>query len=140
VAKKYPYSRTDPEIFKDVVFLVEATFNEQHHFWVDYHHEPKRGKSVPWEQISRGHMVQIGEIDGRPVNVSIFYSMINGKKVMFYEGCSQVVDYKMIDDWLQHFTLNTIRWDNGNRWAHCDSSNFHHCLDAVDALHYVRGE
>ena len=24
-------------------------------------------------------------------------------------------------------------WDGGHRWAHCNSTNFHHCLDAVGA-------
>lgn len=44
----------------------------------------------------------------------------------------------MIEDWLKYFTLNSVRWDNGNRWAHCDSNNFHHCLDAIDVLDEFR--
>lgn len=134
-AKMYSFSKEDKALFKDVEFLVEATYNEQHHFWVDYHYKP-RTDSVEvksWECEGRGHMIEIGELDKRPICVSIFYGKLNGKRVMFYEGCSQVVDHKMIEDWLQHYTLKTIRWDNGHRWAHCDSSNFHHCLEHVKA-------
>ena len=59
---------------------------------------------------------------------------------MFYYGCSQVVDHKMIDDWLRHFTLKTIRWDNGTRWAHCDACNFNACLDAIGVLNEFQNE
>lgn len=135
-AKLYDFNEEDKKLFKDVVFLVEATYNEQHQFWENYHYKPKyEGLAVKnWEQEGMGRVVTIGEIDKRPVSISIFWAKLNGKRVMFYEGCSQVVDYKMIEDWLHHFTLETIRWDNGHRWAHCDSSNFHHCLDAIGAM------
>ncbi len=103
--------------------------------WKAHHHEPRRDEiSVPdWKEVSMGKGIQIGEVDHRPVCVDIRYAFINGKKVMFYDGCSQIVDYQMVEDWLRGYTLNTIRWDGGHRWAHCNSTNFHHCLDAVGA-------
>lgn len=134
-AKRYAFNKADKDLFKDVVFLVEATHHEQHKFWVDHHYKPRpESPVVRWEQEGMGHTITIGELDKRPVCVSIFYAKINDKRVLFYEGTSQVVDHNMIEEWLHHFTLKTIRWDNGQRWAHCDSSNFHLCLDAIGAL------
>jgi len=139
---RFIVNEADAELFKDVVFLVECTHNESFTFWKDYHYEPRKDTPVvkKWEQEMAGHMVCIGELDKRPVCVSIFYAKLNGKRVAFYEGTSQVVDHLMIEEWLHHWTLEKIRWDNGHRWAHCDSSNFHHCLDAIGVLDEYREE
>lgn len=140
-AKMYPFREDDKILFKDVVFLVEATHNEQHHFWVDYHYKPRYEHSTvkKWEQVTIGRMIQIGELDNRPINISINWAILEGYIVMFYEGVSQLVDHKMIEDWIQHFSLDTIRWDNGHRWAHTDSGNFHHCLNAIQDLVKEKG-
>lgn len=120
----------DAELFKDVKFLIEASNNEQHSLWKEFHYQPhpKMLFVKNWEQISMGRMIQIGSIDDRPITVSMFYAKLNGHKVMFYYGCSQLVDHKMIEDWIQMYTLDVIRYDNGYRWAHCDAMNFHNCL------------
>ena len=127
------YNPKHAELFKDVMFLVEADSYASHNLWVYYFYEPRKGV-IPakiWEQVSLGHMITIGTMYKRPICISIFYSIIDGKRVMFYEGCSQLVDHLMIENWLKHFTLNSIRWDNGTRWGHCDADNFHHCLNAI---------
>lgn len=123
----------DKELFDDVVFLVEATSTEHHMLWCDRFYKPVADfTSVKsWKQEGRGLMITIGEIDERPICVDIQWDWIEGKRVMFYYGCSQLVDHKMIEDWLKYWTLDKIRWDNGTRWAHCNAMNFHHCLDAV---------
>lgn len=130
---------SDKELFKDVVFLIEANDNESHLLWEKYHY--KTDKDVPhvklWEQEFSGYMIKIGELDNRPINVTLSYAKLNGKRILFYNGCSQLVDHKMIEDWLQHFTKD-IRWDNNHRWAHCDAMNFHHCLDAIGVIDEFR--
>lgn len=130
------YCEEHKELFDNVVFLVEASSYERLTFWKDHFHAPHKGMPVirTWEQESRGQMVYLGKIDKRPMYVQIWWDVLNGKRIIFYEGCSQVVDHKMIEDWLKHFTLNTIRWDNGRRWARCDAMNFHQCLDALGVL------
>lgn len=140
------FHNEDQKLFDDVVFLVEANSHEYHFLWTEWSteyltlpHAPKEDEKfarprIDWKQVSRGHVITIGELDKRPVCVSIFYAFIDGRKVMFYYGCSQVVDHAMIDEWLRHFSLKTVRWDNGTRWGHCDSMNFHHCVDAVREL------
>lgn len=137
---KVTYDDNHRKLFDNVVFLVEANDHEHHQFWVDYHYQPRANTPVvkSWEQEPMGKAITIGEIDERPIVVSIFYAKLNSKRVAFYEGCSQLVDHQMIEDWLKYFTLNSVRWDNGNRWAHCDSNNFHHCLDAIGVLDEFR--
>jgi hypothetical protein len=126
----------DKKLFKDVVFLVDASYTEHFFLWKENFHELTRQYYAvkTWEDEGMGHSINIGEINKRPVCVTLFYTEINGHRVMFYEGTSQVVDHKMIERWLQHWTLKTIRWDNGHRWAHSDAMNFHHCIDAIQEL------
>src|SRR5574337_459163 len=130
MSSKKLWKEEDAELFKDVVFLVEATYNEMYSLWLDYYYQP-RSKNIPvvkeWEQETIGRIVTIGKLDKRPINVQVWWAKLNGKRVLFYEACSQLVDYKLVEEWLKHFTLDKIRWDNDARWAHCDATNFHLC-------------
>lgn len=139
LAKKI-YDENHRKLFDNVVFLVEANSHESHHFWLDYHYRPRILTPVvkSWEQETMGKVITIGEINKRPINVDISYAKLNNKRVAFYEGSSQLVDHQMIEDWLKYFTLDSIRWDNSTRWAHCDSNNFHHCLEAIGVLDEFR--
>lgn len=47
-----------------------------------------------------GPIVTVGMLDGRPVCISLNVVIIRGKRVMFYSPTSQVVDYKMIEEYL----------------------------------------
>jgi hypothetical protein len=82
-----------------------------------------------WEQVSPGWLVQVGSLNGRPISLDMQWVSIDGFLVCFYSAQSQVVDHKQIDKWLRKHFKGT--WDHGTRWAHCDSSNFHHCMDAI---------
>lgn len=126
----------DKDLFKDVEFLVAANSNERHNLWEMYYYYLNLDKPPikTWEQELAGESIQIGTIDKRPIVVATFCAKLNGHRIMFYYGCSQLVDHKMIDEWLQYWTLKTIRWDNNMRWAHCDAMNFHSCLDAIGVL------
>jgi hypothetical protein len=125
----------DAKLFERVGFLVEATHQEQHTFWHDYHHEPRAGvpRVLVWTQETRGHMVTLGWLEGRPICVTLFYATLDGTRVLFYEATSQLVDHAMVEQWLRHHTERTIRYDGGRRWARTDSSNFAHCLGEVQA-------
>lgn len=134
-AKLNPVSETDRELFKDVVFLVEATHDEQHNLWERWHYRPN--PEYPdifvkdWKQVMSGHWVQIGTVDGRPICVSLFYAILNGKKVMFYEGISQLVDHEMIERWRNRYEGNA---------GHCNAANFHHCMQEVGVYDYLKKE
>lgn len=75
---------------------------------------------VEWEEMREGEMATIGELDNRPIAVSIRWARINGKIVMFYWPTSQLVDWKMVEEW------------RGKEYKHCrnqcDANNFHNCL------------
>ncbi len=120
-------------LFKYVSFMVEANSFEHHQLWHKYHYAPSPNSPFveKWEQHNPGHMITVGHINDRPIVVSIFYEFLNHKKLMFYYGCSQLVDHKMIEDWLKYHTEATHRYDNNSRWSHCDAQNFHHCFDII---------
>jgi len=132
--KALPYSTIHADLFKDVRFMIEATDHEQQALWEKHHYKPSKHSShiKTWEEIAMGHGIQIGSVDHRPIAVSIRYAILNDKKVMFYHGMSQLVDYQMIEDWIQMYSLDTIKSNDG-RWAHCDADNFHLCLHFVNA-------
>ncbi len=130
----------DADLFLDTAFIVEADDTQVLDLWTKYG-KPGAPDAVPWEQVMRGAHVGIGQLwlgkrrlgiaEMHPVAVSIQYAIIHGRRVMFYHGCSMIVDHEMIRGWLKYWTRETLRWDGGSRWAHCDAGNFHHCLDAL---------
>lgn len=109
---------------KDVVFVVDANSFEQHCLWEKY------SSRLDWKSNSGGFGAQIGTVDGRPVNLSLFTAQLNGQKVLFVDAVSQLVDYKMVDDWLEANCAPT--YDNGHRVARTNGMNFHHCIHEVE--------
>jgi hypothetical protein len=134
---KYQFDGSDAELFKDVIFLVRASSEEEFCLWQHFAHDsPHRihqNVCINWKRRNPGELVQIGELDRRPICASVSYVYLNDKLVMFYDGTSQLVDWAMIDAWVEHYTLKTVRYDNGSRWAHCKAANFHHLFDLVGA-------
>ncbi len=120
------------EYFKDVVFTVEATHFEQYSLWMIYHNHDVGFGKVGWVEGDRGHGVSIGRISRRPVVVSLNYAWIDGHRVCFYYGCSQLVDHEMVDEWMEARTDHIVTPDR--RPATCDAMNFGHCLQAIKAL------
>ncbi len=126
------FNKTDRELFNGVEYIVEASDNEQFHLWIDFSSEsdrPMKGRTVKWVQENPGFSRQIGQINKRPIVVQGFYVRINGKRVLFYEGCSQLVDHVMIREWIEHHgpTID-------GQLAHCNAANFHICLAAIGAF------
>jgi hypothetical protein len=100
-------NKDDKELFKDVVFLVEATSTEQHFLWQQY--------SLEYKDLYPG-------IKDPPNTIRLDWSS---------ESIGKIVTIGSIEDWLAHWTKEFIRYDNGHRWAHTDAMNFHHCLHAI---------
>lgn len=117
--------KDNSDLFKDVCYLVEATSEEHHNLWINWHYRPIYNP-VPWQQISKGHLLTIGEFHKRPISVLIDYAIIDGKKVMFYTGYSELVDHKMISKWIDKYspivrknTAKQIVWTNSTNFSHC---------------------
>lgn len=122
-ARMFPFREEHRELFKDVVYVVEATYNEQHHFWVDYHYQPRYEtcKAKSYETSREGRMITVGTLDGLPVGITINWHFIEGNKVLFWESESMVVDHRMIQKWFKHFQPDHVR--------ETDSGNFGHCVN-----------
>ena len=91
---------------------------------------PLSERAYDWKQISPGWLVRVGEVYRQPVNIEVQWVEIDGFLVCFYDACSRMVNHKFVEAWLkEHFTGT---YDNGSRRASCDSSNFHHCIQAID--------
>lgn len=79
---------------------------------------------VRWEEDSLGHMTTIGWFNKRPININFRWATLNGHSILFYDACSQLVDYKMVEDWLDKYT----------KFRRCDANNFHNVLNLIDAF------
>jgi hypothetical protein len=125
--------KLDPR-FADTFFVVEADTFAQHALWRQHAKDAPQNandqsQKVAWRSDSLGVLLTLGELDGRPVCVSFTWATLNGKRVLFYNATSEVVDHKLVGEWLQAHC--NPKWDNGQRRAHCDAQNFHHCLHAL---------
>lgn len=103
------------EFLKDSVGCVEATSFEQQCLW------EKNQKG--WTEVLGGYGKEIGELDGRPVVISLRVAIIFDQRVIFYHPTSQVVDWGMIVNWLD----KNMPWSakvNG-QLRNVDAQNFH---------------
>ena len=108
---------------KETLFVVEATTFEQLCLW------QQRGKTLKWEQLGSGWMIQVGNLGTHICNISASWFRIEGQWVMFYYPCSRVSDSEQTDKWLdKHFTG---KWDKGHRRARTNAMNFAHCIQAI---------
>ena len=89
-------------------------------------------KRVDWKQEYAGFATCIGEIKKRPIYVEFSFAYINGHKIAFYNGCSELVDYKMVENYMtKNFQLTH---DNYCRWNHVNAANFHNCVNSLDRM------
>jgi len=132
----------DPR-FAKTMFVVEADGYAMNGLWKEFSIEGKQFGSrgqyekdftrLNWIQDNPGKLYEIGTCDDRPVCVSFFWNRLNGHYVLFYSGSSQVVDHKMIEDWLYKYCCP--KYDNG-RIAMTDAMNFHICHNHIKELCY----
>ncbi|MNR71784.1 hypothetical protein D3C71_24620 [compost metagenome] len=114
------------EMLQAAVFVVEANSFERHALWKEHH------AKVKWEEVLSGYMATIGKLADMPVCITVNVAYLDGQLVLFYEPCSQVVDHRMVDAWLEKHVPR--KWDKGTRRAKTDANNFHMCLHAVKEL------
>lgn len=112
------------DFMSGVIGVVEANSYETMCLWREYH----EGRGLSWEQNAAGYLPTIGELDGRPVCVSLFVNTIDGHKILFIEPTSQVVDHKMIEQWLKETLPDTAWQANGKYLNSTNAMNFHSIL------------
>lgn len=104
----------------ETFYLVEASSCEVFYLWC----ENDRTKRHRWQEESLGYWWQIGDFGGMPVCCSITWAIINGKRVAFFEGTSQVVDHRMIEAWL--------KTEFPNAKGTVNAMNFHNCAREIN--------
>ena len=77
-------------------FAVEANSYEKINLWLEYKDK------LDWKQITEGKLITLGKVDDLPICMSIFVDILNGVPVMFYEMTSLMVDYRLVDDYLEN--------------------------------------
>lgn len=106
-------------------FLIEATNNEWHTLWSKWckkSDECRKPIFENWEQLG-GWGIKVGSVDRRPIVICLNWDRLDGFLVCQWEATSELVDYKMIDEWLRKHFTNTM---SDGRRASCNASNFHH--------------
>ncbi len=111
------------DVYKDVHGIVEANSFESLELWKYWHQE----KGYTWVQNNHGWLVKVGEIiKGKEVWISPVAHIVNGRKILFVDATSSVVDWNMIEEYLKEnvpsaVTRNKIYLNKEN------AMNFH-CL------------
>lgn len=118
-------------------YAVEADSFAGLMLWQEWAEEARRqwGKvrehfdRVEWLSIGDGYGPNIGDVAGRPVNVSVLWALIEGRLVLFYYGMSQLVDHQMIDAWLRERLPQLFQ--EGERVRTTDAMNFGNVVHAI---------
>jgi len=89
---------------KECDSIIEATQDEAFGLWCRYGEDSgythKQGFKRKWQSQSTGFWREIGRVADRPICVSVFFATIDGRRIAFVEGCSQLVDHKMVREWI----------------------------------------
>lgn len=115
------------KLIPDVEYLVAANHAEHHFLWMENsigareHFGATLGsmehKRQDWDERSRiGGMQEIGIVDDRPITIELNFQKIDGKQVCFYHGCSALVDYYMIKDYIRK-TFPGVRETNSTNYS-----------------------
>lgn len=118
-------------------FVVEATSTERGMLWEKWANESPAAdggsgrRRFKWEQDSQGWLVEVGELEGRPCNISVNWAKIGGRWIMFYDNTSQVTDSVQTEAWISHY-FGDKKWDNNSRRSWADAGNFHLCVSAIE--------
>jgi hypothetical protein len=125
----------DCEDLKDIVWLVEASSNEQLELWNIYH------EKCNWVQLSPGYGFTITSLDvidkkgnkeKLPIYISFSFVRINDYKIAFYSSDSLLIHHGYIKAFLLTYFQRTH--DNYSRWNHTNATNFHNCIGYLDTL------
>lgn len=116
----------DPR-FAKTVYSVEADSYAQHMLWQEFSKEAfdinlssYKDKITPiiWKQDNPGRIYTVGYIKKRPINISCFWNILNSQYVLFWEACSQLVDYKMIEEFFEEVLGKNHKKINALNFTH----------------------
>jgi hypothetical protein len=128
--------KIDPR-FAETEFVVEATSFEKLTLWSQHSTHgsidcvASWGKPYPrfeWVQDNPGADIVVGQIYDEDVRITVFWDIIGGMRVAFWNPCSNMFDRRMAKRWLE--ANCSPKWD-GSRLAHTNAMNFHHVIQAI---------
>lgn len=137
------------ERLAQTVYIVEASNFEQHILWSEFSKEGEVFTQTPlrkrpretWEQITPGEGCTFGERDGQNMMVMFSWVKLNGQLIAFYNATSQLVDYAILEEWLNHHMPHLYPAEgHESRHHYTDAQNFHQALHHVDALNKSKEE
>lgn len=111
------------------VFLVEADSFAQHMLCNRYGTRPDSHKS--WQQDPVGLAWTVGRFHGRPVVLSTSWFIIGGRRVGFYDCTSELVDWAMVEGWLDA-NLPHLAAQGDVKARRCEVNNFGECLNYLN--------
>lgn len=123
--KPYKQDEQMREFLKGVQGVCEVDSYSRHMLWEENHWkaEAMDRKKRTWVSDMSGLGETVGFLDNRPVHISLFKSVIDGKTILFSEATSTVVDYDMIRDWYEKNLPATARLKGGRPNVQ-DADNF----------------
>jgi len=71
-----------------------------------------------WKESCLGKIFEIGTLNKRPVTINVYVHQINDCKVAFLTNQGQLVDFKMIDDFVDKLKIKS-----------CSFQGFHHAIN-----------
>lgn len=97
------------QILENVDGIVEATRREKSQLCAEY-----KLMGYPWVENLSGIGVTVGHLGNRPIAISLIADVVRGKKILFWEPTSVLVDHDMIDKWFDDHVdcSNTADADN----------------------------
>lgn len=121
-----------------IIGAVEANSFEQFSLWQD--NNANNGiKELPWIEGGMGLMETVGHIDGRPVCISLMVNTIDGHRILFYYATSEVVDHKMIEEWIEaNMPASALTYDG--RVNRTDAMNFHNIFNDIQHRKWIEKE
>ena len=104
---------------------IEADSYAFHQIWKEYFYDvPKEKRKFNFVQDSSGRGLEVGRINKRPIVLNFRWWIINDRPVLFYGCNSQLVDWKMIEDWLKKY-MPHLRHTS-------DATNAHNVLNFLE--------
>lgn len=120
------------DLIKDCIGAVEANEFETMCLWEKFN---ARTDGV-WESATGGSLAVVGWIEEMPVCISLLVHTINGHPILFYHATSQLVDYEMVNKWLDENMPDIAKNKNG-RLNKTDAMNFNNVFPRGDYKHAV---
>ena len=116
-----------------VVGVVEATSCEQQYLWQDNRVDKFVGPAIkPWKENLAGCLQCVGHFAKAPIYISLRTAEIDGHKILFWNATSQVVDYRVIEAWMEANIPQSARRSDGYI-NQSDATNFRNVFHRMPA-------